>query len=374
MRKTVVFAEDSKEALEIIARELGPTALILETRRVKDGVEVVAGINDLPSAAAQRENFNRVLNEVRSTNSLLSSSAQEPQRAKPAAASPTPMPPKPAVTAAAKEDRIEGIIKRLDDITALLMEPRQPIDRPPTNPQLKPLMDWGLNADLLHELGTADPLTHLYKRLCAPALGQRLAAADVVFVHGASGSGKSSTLARLAAQLKRSNPDRKLVLAATDQQKAGALEYMRQIGRLLEIPVLSLSTDYAGFDNLVGRGFTVCLDMPSDLQASLAASRRLVATLSGRYQVLPLVAIEAAMSEQACRLILAGAAEFSKEVILTKMDEVKPTGTLLAGILAQQAKIAACAEGARSLVRMSEFSASNLKDWFEQTQWTACAA
>jgi len=373
MRKTVVFAEDSKEALEIIARELGPTALILETRRVKDGVEVVAGINDLPTAATQRENFNRVLNEVRSTNALLGGSPPSPP-AMPAANVATPMPSRPAASAAAREDRIEGIIKRLDDITALLMEPRRPAAAAPVNLQLKPLLDWGLNAALLHDLGPGDPLAQLYQRLCAPDLSQRLAAADVIFVHGASGSGKSSTVARLAAQLKRASPERKLVLAATDQQKAGALEYMRQIGRLLEIPVLSLSTDYAGFDNLVGRGFTVCLDMPSDLQASLAASRRLVATLSGRYQVLPLVAIEAAMSEQACRLILAGAAEFSKEVILTKMDEVKPTGTLLAGILAQQAKIAACAEGARSLVRMSEFSASNLKDWFEQTQWTACAA
>jgi hypothetical protein len=149
---------------------------------------------------------------------------------------------------------------------------------------------------------------------------------------------------------------------------------MRQIGRLLDIPVLSLTPDYQGFDNMVARGFTVCLDLPSDLQTSLAAARTLVSTIGEKHRLMPLVALEAAMSDQACKVILAGAAEFCREVILTKMDEVKPTGNLLTGILGQGARISACADGAQSLARLGEFSASMLKDWFEQPQWAACAA
>ena len=107
MRKTVVFAEDSKEALEIIARELGPTALILETRRVKDGVEVVAGITDVPSASAQRENFNRVLNEVR-TNQTFLNKGPELAPTKPAA------PAAGQAPSAAAPDRLNHILQRLD--------------------------------------------------------------------------------------------------------------------------------------------------------------------------------------------------------------------------------------------------------------------
>ena len=51
MRKTVVFAEDSKEALEIIARELGPSALILETRRSRP---VVLGQRFIPPGPRPR--------------------------------------------------------------------------------------------------------------------------------------------------------------------------------------------------------------------------------------------------------------------------------------------------------------------------------
>ncbi len=369
MRKTVVFAEDSKEALEIIARELGPTALILETRRVKDGVEVVAGITDVPSASAQRENFNRVLNEVR-TNQTFLNKGPELAPTKPAASAAGQAP------SAGAPDRLNHILPRLDDITARLRAPDKPRRDDVPDARLRELSAWGLNTQLLGEPGAlqGDALSLLHQRLCAPDFDRRLAEADVIFVHGASGCGKSSTIARIAAQLKAAQPTRKLVLAATDRRKLGALEYMRQIGRLLDIPVLSLTPDYQGFDNMVARGFTVCLDMPSDLQTSLAAARTLVRTIGDKHRLMPLVALEAAMSDQACKVILAGAAEFCREVILTKMDEVKPTGNLLTGILGQGARISACADGAQSLARLGEFSASMLKDWFEQPQWAACAA
>ena len=55
MMRTKVFAEDSREAMNKISREIGDDAVILSTKKVHGGIEIVVGHpkRDLPSAAQE---------------------------------------------------------------------------------------------------------------------------------------------------------------------------------------------------------------------------------------------------------------------------------------------------------------------------------
>lgn len=152
MHRTKVFAEDSREAMAKISKELGHDAVILSTRKVAGGIEIIAGHRGpaagaeedaspemiaplgeappAPAVEAKRDHFARLLAESRESYRPGLQSRPQPNLGFPPkpAAQPkmSPVPPqKPAAAAAAPkvdfdEKRFRALEKSVGEIKSML--------------------------------------------------------------------------------------------------------------------------------------------------------------------------------------------------------------------------------------------------------------
>lgn len=341
MRKKVIFASDTSEALEIVARDLGPSALILESRRVRGGVEIVAAVDEESPAALQRKNFNRVIQRLR----------EEP-------AAPVRQAMTRSTPASAGPDRIHTILERLEDISACLKR---------TESAVQAQAMGGGAASALDTLLAAIPLDRLFVELACGAPAARLREADLVLVHGGAGSGKSTAIARIVASLRKSSPKREIVMATADTKKHGAYDTIKHIGQVLNVTVASNDGDVAALARMADQGRTVFVDMPSDLEASLRTARMLSDGVKDRERVASWISVESSSSDDACANVLRGARDLSSNVIITKADEFRPTRSLLTTIARCGARISAYCDGGQTLAPPRSFTRATLESWLAET-------
>lgn len=338
MRKKVIFANDTSEALDIVARDLGPGALILESRRVRGGVEIVAAVDEESPAALQRKNFNRVIQRLR----------EEPS-----------VPVRQAISPSAPRgdgpDRIQTILERLEDISACLKRTESAVNA-------RGMSAMGA-ASAIDTLLATIPLDRLFVELACGAPAARLREADVVLVHGAAGSGKSTAIARIVASLRKSTPAREIVMATADTKKHGAYDTIRHIGQMLNVTVASNDSDVSPLVRMAGQGRTVFIDMPSDLDASLRTARMLMESAHDRERVASWISVESSSSDDACANVLHGARDLSSTVIITKADEFRPTRSLLTTIARCGARISAYCDGGQTLAPPRSFTRATLESW-----------
>jgi len=336
MRKKVIFASDTSEALDIVARDLGPSALILESRRVRGGVEIVAAFDEESPAALQRKNFNRVMQRLR----------EEP-------AAPARTGVMRGTPASSEPDRIQTILERLEEISACLKRTESAVQAQSTTG----------GASALDTLLAAIPLDRLFVELACGAPAARLREADLVLVHGAAGSGKSTAIARIVASLRKSAPTREIVMATADTRKHGAYDTIKHIGQVLNVTVASNDGDVAALARMADQGRTVFVDMPSDLEASLRTARMLSDGVKDRERVASWISVESSSSDNACANVLRGARHLSSTVIITKADEFRPPHSLLTTIARCGARISAYCDGGQTLAPPRSFTRATLESW-----------
>ena len=276
MQRTKIIAEDSREAMARIMRECGEDAVILSTRKVAGGIEIIAGhpakIKSMDYDLGEESvsvsvSSNAALNDRKSAFAeLLKESARAPEFKRQSvpefAAAPAPK------QAGKEQLRIDALEQQVREIKAMLG----------SELMLGGLKQAGASPALISVfLAQADAVscTDPDRRFAAFLAGRILhknapSLTDgprVVTTLGPSGSGKTTFLAQLAARAKMASPDEKITFVNADTSKMGAAEQLRAYGRILDVPVIDIeqATELAQLSKNSGRRMSLFIDMPSSL-------------------------------------------------------------------------------------------------------------
>jgi flagellar biosynthesis protein FlhF len=266
-----IVGEDSVEAMAKVTRELGADAVILSTRQVREGIEIIASrgdaVNEVEagemraaagSAKARAEEFAALLEKKRNAGAP-----------KPRAAASTARPQASAAAQPLVDPRIEGLEKSLSEIKAMLS----------SDLMVNGLRSAGASPALISVfLAQAGAVggdhsdqkfaAFLAKRMqCKePLLGSD--GGRVVVTLGPSGSGKTTLLAQLAARLRMNRPEERITFVNADNDRLASSEQMRSFARILDVPVIDIErpATLTEFARSTGRQVSIFVNMPSDFE------------------------------------------------------------------------------------------------------------
>jgi flagellar biosynthesis protein FlhF len=305
MQRTKIVAEDSREAMAKVMRECGEDAVILSTRKVPGGVEIIAGHEpkrSMFSSLGLGKGFNMDMQDDDEDTEIveISEAAEAPKTAtnngktfqqvlvesgraadllRPSAFQfrPAPEEPKPE-PAKAKIEPEKGVAEpvqnvRLDSIENAIREIRSMLG---SEMMLSGLKTAGASPALISvflaqsgALASVDPDRRFAKfladRMVHKAPPQLIGGPRVVLTLGPSGSGKTTLLAQMAARARMASPDEKLTFVNADASRFGAAEQLRAYGRILDVPVIDVEhpSELAKLTKNSGQRLSLFIDMPS---------------------------------------------------------------------------------------------------------------
>ncbi len=361
------MAPTMRDAMRMVREEQGPDAVILSNRRLEHGFEVVAATDydaALVQQAAQRGEV-----EVPAVESVVAIRA-----ATPSPESRVPTPERAQATAATLD--MDGLKTEMQSLRRLMEQQVANMawtDLKTRNPVradvVRRLMGLGLELGLAREIASEIPegtdaerarflpMAHLARRL--PTFkhewldasnsandGQR----EVIALVGATGVGKTTTIAKLAARYVQHWGLRDVALITTDHFRIGAQEQLFTYGRLLGVPVLTADNQRElclALDKLKDRKL-VLIDTagmsPRDqnlqkqfaMLSGLPVPNRTALVLSATSQA-------ADLDDQYRRFSAAD----PSAVILTKLDEATRVGSAISAIVRQNIPLAYVTDGQR---------------------------
>ncbi len=387
-----------RQALRLVRDEQGPDAVILSSRRITGGVEVVAAIDY--DASEGVDTYGRDSQEAMSANAAFERSvAQQPQaNAQPsfqnayqssaqsqsfASVQPqnTRAPQAPAAEAdfAALAQRLAGgamqFAQPTSDVNEELRTLRRMLEtqlatlawndlsrRAPVQTEvLKQLTVLGLAQDLAAVL-----VTHLparlelaeSQRLALAMLSRRIEVSDerwldnggVVAMVGPTGVGKTTLIAKLAARWVLRHGTRDIALISTDSVRIGAQEQIHTLGRLLGVPAYAIDgpAELADLlEHLEGHRL-VLIDTAglSQRDPRISDELQMLANASDRLEtclVLSAAAQAGAIEESVERF----AAAQPLTCVLTKLDEATSLGGSISMLIRSRLPLAYVCDGQR---------------------------
>jgi flagellar biosynthesis protein FlhF len=277
-------APDMRQAMREVREEQGPDAVILSTRRMEDGIEVIAAIDYDEALVREAARHGAPTapppapeaKEAKAGPAPLAAPAQASAPVAPAKPSVPPPPPAPrrphtaaapGAAVAAEPPAVHPLMERaardtaqlrseLGDLRAMLelqlsslawndMERRQPLRAR----ILRELTRLGIEADVartlvaeLPERLNADQARYLPLGMLSRSLavsGRPLCDDDrgVVALVGPTGVGKTTTIAKLAARAVMRHGAGRVALVSTDHYRIGAAAQLEHYGRLLGVQV-----------------------------------------------------------------------------------------------------------------------------------------
>ena len=260
-----VIAEDSAAAMEKITRELGADARIISTRKVVNGVEIVAcppldfaAHLEQQSASATKkrtsrrmEEFAALLDDARQTNQPALRRQEQP---------------KEASNRANDDHRMTALEGSIAEIKAMLGSELMAngLMAAGASPALISIFLAQANAiegprsDRNFAAFLASRLVHKPPpNLCD---GQR-----IVVALGPSGSGKTTLLAQLAAKIRLENSEARVAFVNADTRRLAASEQLQAYGRIMDVPVVDIDKvrELSGFVRNADSQLTMLVDMPS---------------------------------------------------------------------------------------------------------------
>ncbi|MEW9625484.1 flagellar biosynthesis protein FlhF [Rhodanobacter geophilus] len=386
-------APDMRQAMREVREEQGPEAVILSTRRMDDGIEVIAAID-----------YDEALVREAARHGAPVAPKTEAKEAKPAKAEPAPAvatklpppaapppapvaprrlhtvaPPAAAAAVAAEPPAAHPLMERaahdtaqlrseLGDLRAMLelqlsslawndMERRQPLRAR----ILRELTRLGIEADVartlvgeLPEKINADQARYLPLGMLSRSLavsGRQLCddGRGVIALVGPTGVGKTTTIAKLAARAVMRHGAERVALVSTDHYRIGAAAQLEHYGRLLGVqvyPAYDARSLRKVLEMLQGR-HTVLIDTAgmAGSDPRLAQQLEILADAGELRSCLVLAAnAQAASLEEAVR---AYRALKPHACILTKLDEAPRLGGALSVLIRHKLSLDYVTDGQR---------------------------
>ncbi len=351
-------APDMRTALRQVKDAQGPDAVILSSRRIAGGVEVVAAI-DYDGEEAMTEQ----LAQGASRYAAAEERAPQPRQFA-------------GFTEQARDDlsrfemadansdvneELRSLRRMLENQLATLawndLARRSPIQVE----LLKQLTQLGLAQDLATEVVTQLPsrleLAEAH-RLALALLARRIEATGerwmdgggIVSLVGATGVGKTTLIAKLAARWVLRHGPRDIALVSTDSVRIGAQEQIHTLGRLLGVPAYAIdgAAELAGALEHLQDKRLVLIDtaglsprdprLEEELATLASASKRMETTL-----VLSAAAQAGAIEEAVTRF----AAAQPTTCMLTKLDEATSLGGAISTLIRSRLPVTYVSEGQR---------------------------
>lgn len=349
------LAPDLRNALRQVREAQGADAVILSTRRIGEEVEVVAAVD----YEAVDEARAPVAGEAAPQEDFATIARQTLERGR--GASPDGAPAIGGEAGSGMSEELRTLRHMLETQLAALAWNDLTRRAPLRTALLKELAEIGIAADVAAEItaGMA-PGGELAgaRRMAFARIAERvvvtgdrwLEQGGMVVLAGASGAGKTTTLAKLAARWVMRHGARELALVSCDGARFGGHEQLRTLGQILEAPVYTLGRleELAALLPGLAARRLVLIDtagsglrdaqLPSQLAALAGATPRLETAL-----VLAATTQAAALEETVRRFAPAA----PQACLLTRLDEATSLGGALSVLMRSRLPLAYLSEGQR---------------------------
>ncbi|HXC57980.1 MAG TPA: flagellar biosynthesis protein FlhF [Steroidobacteraceae bacterium] len=361
-------AKDMRSALRKVREEQGPDAVILSTRHLPEGVEVTVALDSQAPTAIEATATAFATTQTIAQPVQVEAAQPSPFAALLASAAGAAPGAAPAVSATSAPDpRVGDELRSMRHLLEWQLSQLAWNDltrrAPAAAELLKELTTMGLAAPLAAELlgelpdgiGLDDAqrrvLAHLSRRLKVTGDDLLDNGGRVAFV-GPTGVGKTTGIAKLAARWVMRHGPRDIALVSLDDQRFGAHEQLRVLGRLLGVECYALESAEA-LPALLGRlsgARLVLIDTagisPRDtaLEARATALNNVVAQIGAKVWLTLSAGAQSAVLDEAVQRF---AVFQPAAVVLTKIDEAASLGGALSALAVAQLPVSYVAEGPR---------------------------
>lgn len=250
MKLRKYFAADMRQAINLARQEQGPDVVILSNRKVLGGVELIAAEDYDESLFRQSQNENA------GNNNLVNEYIDD---------RPTAIETKPVKKTTnhfwSQEASMQQMQKEINSMRSLLEQQLSSLawgDTARKHPLwvrlVKRFESLGIEASIARRLVEKVPEKYTFDKAWRMALallsyqiplvrGNYLAPGRALAFIGASGAGKTTTIAKLAAKYVLMNGPADIILATVDSYRVGGREQLRSYARILGIPMRTLNND-----------------------------------------------------------------------------------------------------------------------------------
>ncbi len=355
-------APDMRQAMNLIRAELGDDAVILETNRTPDGVEVSAAIDFDPALYIQPE---------KPQSDLVAPEPVEPRERR-IPQMPVEPPGAAYATVAADtlnpDDLADTRRPPEDDAVRCMLEARLSRliwdDMRSRNPAaaniMRNLSRLGLTPDVVETLmSRAGDISQLENSWSGPLKWLKesipVTPSDLVMhggvfaVAGPTGVGKTTSIAKLAARYALRNGTDGIALVSADNYRIGAREQLETFARIINVPVYSvpdaarLGETLAGLDKRL-----VLVDTAGMGQRDQRMHEQLMSLRRVNADISLLLALPANAQTETLQEIMAVFAEARPEAaILTKVDEATSLGGALSSLIREDLPLGYICDGQR---------------------------
>ena len=356
-------AETMREAIRNVRETWGPDAVILSNKKLGNGVEITAAID------FEEEEVEKLATEMARTPAANGTPAEplsQPTTARPTTATQrqatTPVSPRspllnPSPTFDNQPDLLSDLRQEISDLRGLIegeltqMAWREIGQRNPRKATLmRKLNSLGLKRELCTKLASQNAMPDddgaAWKQalielasLLAEGDHQLLESGGTYAIIGSTGVGKTTTVAKLAAQYALRHGSDKIGLITTDCFRIGGVDQLSTFGKLLDIPVF-LATDRLELSDILDQlsdKELILIDSAGMSQRDMELSKQL-ATLTGAGHNIQFYLTLSATAQQAITseimrvfsdIQLAG-------TVVTKVDEAASLGGVLNALIHYQ--------------------------------------
>ncbi len=355
------FAPDVRQAMRMVKDELGEDAVILSNRRVNGGVEIVSALDYDESMLTQTPEL-----------TVAKTAATQPPRSDRTRPAPVALQDKnehkkpqivwsqePALVEMRSEiQNMRGLLEtQLANLTYKDQETQHPCHYELQRRLARLGFGATLTAKLLKALPEDGHVEESWRRLLGKVAvnvpvtnDDILTQGGVIALIGATGVGKTTTVAKLAARYSMRYGSRSVALISTDNFRIGAHEQLKAYSRILDVPVRfadSAESLQAALDYFCDKRL-VLIDTAGMSQRDLSLSKQFAVLKGERERIKPYLVISATSRLSGLEEVMRGFSDINPHgCIITKVDESASLGQTLDMVIQHKLPVAYISDGQR---------------------------